>query len=42
VNNEKLKVKCKIGNDEPVTLEFLIEDYVAHMKHHLKQIDERS
>ena len=41
VMQDKLNVKCKIGNNEPVTLEFLIEDYVAHMKHHLKQIEDR-
>ncbi|MGA7160272.1 MAG: DinB family protein [Bacteroidota bacterium] len=29
---------CSIGSDEPVTLEFLIQDYVAHLRHHLEQI----
>ncbi len=29
---------CAIGNNEAVTLEFLIEDYVRHLKHHLEQI----
>jgi len=29
---------CSIGNNEPVTLEFLIQDYVRHLKHHLEQI----
>ncbi len=33
-----LQVSCKIGSDEPVTLEFLANDYVRHLKHHLKQI----
>ena len=27
-----------IGENEPVTLEFLVEDYVRHLKQHLKQI----
>jgi hypothetical protein len=27
--------------DEPVTLEYFMRDYVAHLKHHLRQIDPR-
>ncbi len=26
---------CSIGKTEPVTLEFVIEDYLRHLKHHL-------
>ncbi len=29
---------CFIGDNEPVTLEFLIQDYVRHLRHHLEQI----
>jgi hypothetical protein len=29
---------CRIGEDAPVTLEFLMIDYVAHLKHHVEQI----
>ena len=29
---------CRIGDDKPVTLEFIADDYVAHLKHHLNQI----
>ena len=29
---------CFIGANEPVTLEFLIQDYVRHLKHHIEQI----
>jgi len=29
---------CKVGQDEPATLEFLMVDYVRHLKHHLDQI----
>lgn len=36
--NDKLDVSCAIGNNDPVTLRFLAEDYVRHLKHHLKQI----
>jgi hypothetical protein len=32
---------CTIGDDAPVTLEFVIVDYLAHMKHHMAQIRER-
>ncbi|MBM4162779.1 MAG: DinB family protein [Ignavibacteria bacterium] len=35
---EKLKSMCFIGDDPPVTLEFLVQDYVRHVKHHLDQI----
>ena len=28
----------RIGGDDPVTLEFLMIDYVRHLKHHLSQI----
>lgn len=30
---------CAIGGDEPVTLEFLVADYLRHMRHHLAQIE---
>ncbi len=29
---------CIIGDNKPVTLEFLIQDYVRHLKHHLEQM----
>src|SRR5216683_2259908 len=34
----KLQTLCRIGSNEPVTLEFLAEDYLRHMLHHLRQI----
>jgi DinB superfamily len=34
----KLEVACKIGSNKPVTLAFLVEDYVRHLAHHLAQI----
>ena len=34
-------VPCRIGTDEAVTLGFLVEDYLAHLRHHLEQIRER-
>lgn len=41
VPEDKLAVECRIGPYEPVTLEYLIEDYLVHLKHHLKQIEEK-
>src|ERR1700731_3226452 len=34
----KLETLCRIGTDEPVTLQFLVEDYLRHLLHHLGQI----
>jgi hypothetical protein len=35
---EKLSRPCIIGNNQPASLEFLMNDYVVHLKHHLRQI----
>jgi DinB superfamily len=35
---EKLSHTVRIGEGESVTLKFLIEDYVAHLRQHLQQI----
>lgn len=29
---------CRIGESEPIPLDALVRDYVAHMRHHLEQI----
>jgi len=29
---------CNIGKEEPVTLEFVVRDYLRHLQHHLKDI----
>jgi hypothetical protein len=34
----KLGVPCRIGGSDPVTLQFLAEDYLTHMVHHLRQV----
>lgn len=34
----RLDTKCVIGDDDPVTLEWLMSDYVRHLRHHLNQI----
>jgi DinB superfamily len=33
-----LRAECRIGSSEPVTLQFLAEDYIVHLIHHLKQL----
>jgi DinB superfamily len=33
-----LQTECRIGSGDPVTLEFLAEDYLRHMVHHLQQV----
>jgi hypothetical protein len=35
---ERLATSCAIGSDPAVTLEWLMHDYVRHMRHHLAQI----
>ena len=38
IPKERLGAACHIGSDAPVTLRFLIEDYVLHMQHHLDHV----
>src|SRR5438270_13161987 len=38
VPESMLEAPCRIGDNAPVSLRFLIEDYVAHLDHHLKQL----
>jgi hypothetical protein len=38
IPDAKLNVRCVIGAAAPVTLEWLIKDYVEHLEHHLEQI----
>jgi hypothetical protein len=33
-----LQRRCVIGTNEPVTLEWIIRDYLRHLRHHLAQI----
>lgn len=41
VSTKALGIRCIIGDYQPVTLQFLIDDYVVHLKHHLLKIAER-
>jgi hypothetical protein len=34
----RMHALCAVGDDAPVTLKFLIEDYITHQNWHLKQI----
>jgi hypothetical protein len=38
IPNGKGSTICRIGSNPPVTLQYLAEDYVAHMRHHFKQL----
>jgi len=38
INPTKLSNTGTIGNHNEMTLEFIIEDYVGHLKHHLNQL----
>ncbi len=35
---KSLTLECHVGNEKIVTLKYIIEDYVEHLEHHLKQI----
>ncbi|MGA7245412.1 MAG: DinB family protein [Terracidiphilus sp.] len=38
IPDSRLDAACVMDEDAPVTLRFLIEDYVAHQRWHLKQL----
>jgi hypothetical protein len=38
IPESKLEAPCVMDADTPVTLRFLIEDYVVHQRWHLKQL----
>ena len=35
---ERLGSECRVGDFAPMTLEFLIDDYMDHMEHHLGHV----
>ncbi|MGA2881516.1 MAG: DinB family protein [Bryobacteraceae bacterium] len=35
---DALKASCRIGSSDPVTIQFLAEDYLVHLVHHLQQV----
>lgn len=38
IPEERMDAICKAGDDAPVTLRFLVEDYVKHQQGHMKQM----
>jgi hypothetical protein len=38
IPEDKLHYLCDIGEEENVTIEWIIQDYVVHMEHHLKAV----
>jgi len=38
IAEDRLGATCIVGDDAPVTLRFLIEDYLTHHRHHIAQI----
>jgi hypothetical protein len=41
IPQETLGTNCHIGSNSPVTLSFLIDDYVLHMRHHIDHLLQR-
>jgi len=42
ISEERMYSVCRIGDYEPATLRYIVEDYLVHMEHHIKQIDIQS
>jgi len=42
IPEDRLGAICTVGDHDPVTLRWLIEDYLAHHRHHLDQIEART
>jgi hypothetical protein len=42
IPEERLQTNCIVGADAPVTLRFLIEDYLAHQRWHFAQLTTRA
>ena len=38
IPQDRLGILCFIGGKAPVTLRYLIEDYILHMQHHIDQL----
>jgi hypothetical protein len=38
IPEERLGSPCRIGQNAPVTLEFLIDDYILHAQHHIDHV----
>ncbi|WP_253186939.1 hypothetical protein [Paenibacillus sp. GP183] len=38
IPEDRLQNSCDVGEEQTVTLEWIINDYVDHMEHHIKQL----
>ena len=38
IPEDRLEAECRVGDDPPVSLHFLITDYLRHLDHHVSQI----
>jgi hypothetical protein len=37
---ECLQISCTIGSGEPLTIGYIVVDYLGHLQHHLRQIEQ--
>jgi hypothetical protein len=42
IPEDRLQSQCRIGGGDLMTLGFVVEDYLRHMRHHLAQINRRA
>jgi len=38
IPEDRRLIQCTVGSNDPVTLGFLVHDYVVHLRHHLAQL----
>jgi hypothetical protein len=38
IPDDRRSVSCSVGSNAPVTLGFLVHDYLVHLRHHLGQL----
>jgi len=41
IPEDAMSAPCNIGKEEPVTLEFVVRDYLRHLRHHVNQLLEQ-
>ena len=41
IPEDAMSAPCNIGKEEPVALEFVVKDYLLHLRHHLNQLLEQ-
>jgi hypothetical protein len=40
IPEDRFQVTCSVGDYAPVTLQFLVEDYITHHQWHMRQIEQ--